>query len=64
MIVGSYILDLYCDSENCNNIKFQHQYVEETGGRCRKKAREDGWSIYKGKAICPLCNSKNRKSGK
>ena len=62
MIVGCYVLDLYCDLENPDHKydEFPHQYTAETGGKCRKDARREGWklNLWEGTAICPKCNKK------
>ena len=71
MIVGCYSLDLYCDAAGCTNPRPYMsdggrgplaQYTAETGGACRKQARDDGWrlNLRNGTAKCPQCVSAKR----
>jgi hypothetical protein len=72
---GCYALDLYCDNrrENLPGLatdgvhawdEFPHQYTAETGGECRKRARDAGWIVrLDGSCICPKCSGKKRPNG-
>lgn len=57
MQVGCYSLDLYCDCEHKEPSRlFPHVYTAETGARCRRQAKNDGWKLLrKNLAICPEC---------
>lgn len=61
MIVGCYSLDLYCDNEAGPHKydEFPAVYTAQTGSKCRRLARKDGWKldINGGKAACPRCVS-------
>jgi len=72
MIVGCYLLDLYCenyedrgpwpDKHGHKFRAFPVQYTDELGSRCRESARRAGWRLTKdGKAYCPLCSGKRPK---
>lgn len=70
MIVGGYVLDLYCDKRekhdvfdnntyylkqpNYNWIEIKHEFVGETYGECVKEARRCGWLVNRKKDKC-LC---------
>jgi len=59
MIVGGYILHLYCDKENGAHVanEFPHEYASEFGSNARKHAKRDGWILKRdGTAICPKCS--------
>lgn len=69
MIVGCYVLDLYCEGyeelpsarrEGRHEYKeFPQQYTGPNGRYCFREARKDGWKLTKdGKAFCPKCNTK------
>lgn len=61
MIVGSYVLHLYCDGDN--HPKFEYgpaEFSEETGAEARKIARKNGWKIRGQKAYCPKCQQITR----
>lgn len=66
MIVGCYVLDLYCDNQGDypdgihEYNEFPRSYHDEFGSKCRKAARRDGWklNLKEGTAICPKCNEK------
>ena len=64
MIVGCYVLDLYCDEKNDEHKhqEFPHQYTGETGGQCREAARQEGWKLdlHEGRATCPKCTKRKR----
>lgn len=69
MIVGGYSLDLYCDYPDDS---FEHMglaeypgpgkgfFFAETGESARKQARQVGWSVWKGKCLCPYCKKLGR----
>lgn len=66
MIVGCYVLDLYCDTPDDS---YKHrgggdfpgpavgQFTGETGGEARRNARAAGWKIdlRADKMTCPYC---------
>ena len=66
MIVGAYVLNLYCDNYQPRLIgcgghefgEFPHQYVAQHGSTCRRRARAAGWklNLRTDKATCPRCN--------
>lgn len=64
MIVGAYILDLYCDAKDWNEKphtwkEFPHEFTGEYGTRCRREARRAGWVLKRnGEALCPKCSGK------
>lgn len=63
MIAGAYSLHLYCDNESDDHAykEFPHEYVDEFGSSCRRRARKAGWKLYRdGRAICPKCNMKKK----
>lgn len=76
MIVGCYVLDLYCDDprhEKFNSDKSDWylgsperpaQFVHEHGSRARTLARRAGWKldVRNDKAICPRCAKRDRGS--
>lgn len=64
MIVGGYLLHLYCDALPANDPihgfdEFPHQFGHdrETGAQARKDARRKGWrlNLETGRAVCPKC---------
>jgi len=71
MIVGCYVLDLYCDKESNHNIisgnyylmqphdwiLIANQFTGETYGECVKQARKNGWLVNrnKDKCLCKYC---------
>jgi len=75
MILGGYALHLYCDNYEAENSgvgnhdfpheydEFPHEYIAETGGACRKEARQAGWkfNIKTDRAICPKCVARGLK---
>lgn len=74
MIVGGYVLDLYCSNDsaeihlggwynfNKGDLKFPITYSDDgvkSYYTTRKMAKRDGWVLKRdGTAICPLCNIK------
>jgi hypothetical protein len=69
MIVGCYTMDLYCDNRGETHIeemqihghdKWPIQYTGHTEGKCKHKARQDGWRLGKEKQLCPVCTGKNK----
>jgi hypothetical protein len=74
MLLGCYVLDLYCDIEYAHlldgkvNYKFAGgyaQYTDEHGSRARASARRNGWKIGRCYVVCPKCmkhtNAERRK---
>lgn len=75
MIVGGYLLDLYCDNEDAPEQhykapynpqahqfrEFPHQYTGETRAECVRQARAEGWLIGKTRQLCPKCNRRVQK---
>ncbi len=63
MIVGSYVLQLYCQEDNPEHGRdeFPHEYTAEFGAACRKAARQEGWilNLKEHTAICPKCKEKS-----
>lgn len=64
MIVGCYILDLYCDNE-----PHYHAGLRISGKNandCYRKARKSGWLIKMNKtiAICPNCKESTKRDNK
>jgi hypothetical protein len=60
VIVGCYVLDLYCDDPNCPDQRFHttpSQFTDETGSGARAEARRAGWrlNLDDGTALCPKC---------
>ncbi|MCK5016413.1 MAG: hypothetical protein KAS32_05000 [Candidatus Peribacteraceae bacterium] len=59
MIVGGYLLDVYCDADGCNA---HAQETGHTGAWCRTMLRRLGWRIStsKNRAYCPEHPSKTK----
>ena len=65
MVLGAYALHLYCDSEREQPLRtpghpnYGDANPVEIEGRseheCRRVAKERGWVLRGGRAICPLC---------
>lgn len=62
MIVGCYLLSLYCDATAVPAgrhvfAEFPHDFTSEFGSTCRRKARRAGWKLdlKTGMALCPKC---------
>ena len=67
MIVGSYVLDLYCNNRNIRDgeitdgvhtcLDFPDTYIGKNYNECVKEARSKGWIINSKEdiAICPKC---------
>lgn len=62
MIVGGYVLHLYCDDpQHAERVGWQPQnhdeVIGEAGGECRRVARRRGWrlDLEHGTAVCPAC---------
>lgn len=58
MIVGAYVLNVYCRNYWSHPIERpKAEYVSEFGSNARAQARHDGWVLLmdKGEAICPKC---------
>ena len=62
MIVGGYVLDIYCDNEDCPHGSYwwPRHYTGEFGSTCRKRARRDGWLLNAGRTLCPNCKKAAR----
>lgn len=67
MIVGSYVLHLYCDGERCaaqrqtRGEPIAHgEFTGNTGGEAKRAAREAGWKLDEpnDKAYCRKCRSR------
>jgi len=61
MVVGGYLLHMYCDAENESHgfKEFPHVFTAEHGATARRQARNAGWAIKKdGTALCPRCSGK------
>lgn len=62
MVIGAYILDLYCDCQKCEVIKQHVEYrTEETGFKsiaasnfteCLRVAKKRGWKFNANKTHC------------
>ena len=71
MIVGCYVLDLYCDNKQCRTNERSHrggpnepaQYTGPNKRYCYREARGDGWKISDkdGTAHCAECKQPPRK---
>jgi hypothetical protein len=65
MIVGGYVLHLYCEQKNPDHghQEFPHEFGGETGGEARKEARQRGWKLdlENSIGICPKCAKKGIK---
>jgi hypothetical protein len=64
MIVGCYVLDLYCDGCDRNThtgLTLPDQFTSETGNACRREAIRRGWVFDEDKAYCPTCSKKRKK---
>ncbi len=64
MIVGTYTLDLYCDTEGCDQplakLGQPDEFIAELGTTCRRQARQAGWTLKRnGTAVCPQCSGKD-----
>ncbi len=77
VIVGGYILHLYCDNvgtlqegkaiDSLGHVfgEFPHEFSDEFGSVCRTQARQAGWRLGRdGKALCPKCSGKPAPSEK
>jgi hypothetical protein len=75
MIVGCYLLDLYCDNPDCSHRKYVLGRVDDApnpyagthmdfAGRnktdCLRQARQAGWGIGSRRQLCPECMQKGR----
>jgi hypothetical protein len=64
MIVGCYVLDLYCDYRpqarppDCQ--RGRHQFTGRNYSECAGEAKKDGWILKrtKGAAFCPNCSKR------
>ena len=61
MIVGGYLLHLYCDGENCDAVE-RHRIQMEFGGRDKaaavKEAKRRGWHVGYKHQYCPACTGR------
>lgn len=55
MIVGCYVMDLYCDSSFSEGTHDQIQYTGRNGRECWRKARSDGWAKRGEYIFCSTC---------
>lgn len=57
MILCSYTLDLTCDSAHHHPFEEPPtaQYTARLRATCVEQARNDGWTLWHGKATCPRC---------
>jgi hypothetical protein len=75
MIVGGYILDLYCDNKDKHMtleagryyliegwIYIGNQFVGETYSECAREARQAGWLVNrtKDKCLCKYCKGSKK----
>ena len=64
MILGCYVLQLYCDSNKGHRINKNNyeEYTGETRSEAEEVARAEGWKLYEtnDKAICPICNKEEQ----
>lgn len=68
MIIGCYVLTLYCDETGCPCSKYgpggyaPAQYYAETGSKCRANARRDGWlvDLKRNRCLCPQCHERRK----
>jgi hypothetical protein len=67
MMAGCYTLDLYCDAKNDAHgfREFPHQFFDEFGSVCRRRARQAGWRIGDPNRdvpdLCPKCNPRSKR---
>lgn len=64
MIVGSYVLHLYCDGDN--HPKFEYgpaEFSEETRREAMRAARKSGWRLRGEKAYCCKCKPTTETQG-
>ena len=62
MIVGGYLLHLYCDSENCRAVECHEIQMEFTGHDKRDsiaQAKKLGWHVGRKYQYCPACSGKS-----
>lgn len=68
MIVGGYVLHLYCDGERCARVRVtqgepiaQGEFTGNTGGEARRAARGAGWKLdeLNDKAWCRKCRKES-----
>lgn len=64
MLVGGYVLDVYCDTPGCwRGVVYESGYAQfhaESGGKARQLARRAGWKLGPMNAperqdLCPKC---------
>lgn len=63
MIVGCYVMDLYCDSgQGCRahdqygpRIGRLAVYTGHTEAECKRAARKAGWKFKGAQCFCPAC---------
>jgi len=61
MIVGAYLLDLYCEfAEDAKHRRSElhQQFISHSRSAVIRQAKAVGWkvSLKKGKAVCPKCS--------
>ena len=68
MIIGCYVLDLYCDNDESIHPHLhdyslpdlsRDTYTGYDRADCISQARKDGWVISGKRQICPYCKEKN-----
>ena len=71
MIVGCYVLHLYCDAPEGSCANGWHEentdeFTGETASEARRWARDGGWTLdmHAGKALCPSCKKLGRRLSK
>lgn len=68
MIVGCYVLDLYCDRKGCLRRSKCTHYTAPSGMGARNQARRDGWKVEESGerdvCLCPSCNPDKKRSKK
>jgi len=70
VIVGCYVLDLYCDNDDCPSAEGRHrggknepdQFTGPSKRYCYRDAKKAGWKISdkRDAAYCPDCKGKAR----
>lgn len=64
MILGQYVLDLYCDVEGCfdrHGNLFHAQFAVSTKTRAWSCACKNGWKRVGNRVICRLCQAEGHK---
>lgn len=64
MIVGCYVLHLYCryaDKHDWHREQQNKEYANANEREAKKEARMAGWTFSDGDVTCPGCNKDRRK---